>query len=96
MELFIFARFHARTGSEGAAAAVLRNQARHVRQEPGCLAINIFASARDPLLFYLHSHWADEASFNVHAELPGTVEFVRQMESLIDHPFEVTRALRLE
>jgi quinol monooxygenase YgiN len=37
MESFIFARFHVRDGNEGEASAVLRDQARHVRDEAGCL-----------------------------------------------------------
>jgi hypothetical protein len=37
----------------------------------------------------------DEAAFEVHAELPRTVQFVERMKTLIDHPFEATRALPL-
>jgi quinol monooxygenase YgiN len=61
MELFIFARFHVRDDKEGQASAVLRDQVKHVRDEAGCLAIDVFASVRDPQLFYLHSGWIDEA-----------------------------------
>lgn len=95
MELFIFARFHARAGMEHQAAAVLRDQVRNVRNEAGCLAIAVFASVRDPQLFYLQSRWTDEAAFDVHAQLTRTTEFVTRMESLIDHPFEATRSTRL-
>jgi hypothetical protein len=56
MELFIFARFHVRDGKEGEARAVLRDQAKYVRNEAGCLAIHVFASVRDPRA--MHSlHW---------------------------------------
>jgi quinol monooxygenase YgiN len=96
MELFIFARFHVRDGKQGEASAVLRNQVKHVRDERGCLAIDVFVSIRDPHLFYLHSRWIDEAAFNVHAELPRTTQFVKRMEPLIDHPFEATRSSRLD
>ena len=77
MELFIFARFHAREGREGA--------------EPGCLAIAAYRSARDPRLFFIHSRWIDEAAFDIHAGLPHTVRFVERVQKLIDHPLEVTR-----
>jgi quinol monooxygenase YgiN len=96
MELFIFARFHAREGHEATVAAVLREQVKGVREEPGCLAIHAYLSVRDPRLFYIHSRWMDEAAFEVHAELPRTVRFVERMETLIDHPFEATRAGQLE
>jgi quinol monooxygenase YgiN len=95
MELFIFVRFHVRDGCDVEAAAILLEQAKRVRVESGCLAIDIFASVRDPQLFYLHSRWIDEAAFDRHAELRDTVQFVTRMESLIDHPFDVTRSCRL-
>jgi len=50
MELFIFARFHAREGDEAAVAAALRDVIVSTRAEPGCLAINAFRSIRDPSL----------------------------------------------
>jgi len=92
MELFIFARFHVREGHDAVAAAVLREQASGVREEPGCVAIDAYGSIRDPRLFYIHSRWIDEAAFEVHANLPRTIEFVKRMQTLIDHPFEATRA----
>jgi quinol monooxygenase YgiN len=92
MQLTIFARFHARPGSERAVAEALREQVGPVRDEPGCLDIHAFRSTRDPRLFYIHSRWTDEAAFEVHAVLPRTVRFVETMQALIDHPFEATRA----
>jgi quinol monooxygenase YgiN len=92
MELFIFARFHARDGEERALAAVLDRQIRFVRGEPGCLMIDAYRSTRDPRLFYIHSRWVDEAAFEAHAELPNTVEFLERMQPLIDHSLDVTRA----
>lgn len=38
-----------------------------------------------------HSHWADEAIFEIHAKLPRTDRFVERAEQLIDHPFDVAR-----
>jgi quinol monooxygenase YgiN len=92
MELFIFARFHARPGSEEAVADALRYVLEPTRGEPGCLRIDAFRSIRDPQLFYIHSRWTDEAAFDRHAGLPHTVRFVERVEPLIDHPFDVTRA----
>jgi quinol monooxygenase YgiN len=92
VELTIFARFHAREGKEDAVAGLLREQVTPVRDEPGCLDIEAYRSTRDPRLFYIHSRWTDAAAFEVHAELPQTVRFVEQMEAIIDHPFEATRA----
>jgi quinol monooxygenase YgiN len=95
MELFIFARFHARPGHEDALAGALLDVVPPSREEPGCLAIHAFRSIRDPRLFYIHSRWQDEAAFERHAGLPHTVRFVDRVEPLIDHALDVTRAERI-
>ena len=92
MELFIFARFHARSGQERKVSQTLRDVLAPSRDEPGCLSIQAFRSVRDPRLFYIHSRWKDEAAFDRHATLPHTLRFVERMEPLLDHPLEVTRA----
>ncbi|PYM90652.1 MAG: antibiotic biosynthesis monooxygenase [Candidatus Rokuibacteriota bacterium] len=94
-EFFTFARFHARSGNEGAVAAALLEVLAPSRDEPGCLSSHAFRSIRDPQLFYIHSCWKDEAAFDNHARLPHTVRFVERLEPLIDHPFDATRAERI-
>jgi len=95
VELVLIARFHAREGCEEAVAATLKEQVPRVRLEPECRSINSYRSKRDPRLFFIYSLWADEAAFNVHAELPNTVAFVARMEELIDHPFEANRTVEI-
>jgi quinol monooxygenase YgiN len=92
MELFIFARFHARPGQEDGVETALRKVITPTRQESGCLSIHAFSSIRDDRLFYIHSRWVDEAAFDVHAGLPHTVQFVKEVQPLIDHPLDTTRA----
>ena len=95
MELAIFARFHARSGSEGAMAAAILDTLAPTRAEEGCLSIHAFRSTRDPLLFYIHSRWTDEAAFELHADLPHTVRFLARVQPLIDHPLDVTRSQQI-
>jgi quinol monooxygenase YgiN len=92
VELFIFARFHARAGEENAVEQVLREVTVPSREELGCLSHHVFRSTRDPRLSYVHSRWRDEAAFDTHAGLPHTLRFVERVEKLIDHPLGVTRA----
>jgi quinol monooxygenase YgiN len=94
--VFIFARFHARRGHELAVAEALRGVVTPSSEEPGCLGIHAFRSIRDPLLFYIHSRWKDEATFEAHARMPHTVRFVERVQPLIDHPLEVTRAEQMD
>ena len=95
MEVFIFARFHARPGSENAVAEALLEVAAPSREEPGCLGLQDFQSLRDPQLFFVHSRWKDESAFEHHAQLPHTVRFLERVQPLIDHPLDITRTKRL-
>ena len=94
-EMFIFARFHAKDGLRDAVAAAIKEVLKPTRQEPGCLSIDAFGATQDPRLFYIHSRWKDEAAFDRHAQLPHTVRFIEQVQTLIDHPLEVTRTRAL-
>jgi len=96
VELYIFARFHAREGMENRVAAAMGEMLPPVRAEPGCISIQVFRSARDGRLFYLHSRWVDEAAFERHATLPHTQRFIETVGPLIDHPLDVVRTNPLE
>jgi quinol monooxygenase YgiN len=95
VEVFIFARFHARAGNEAAVADALLEVAAASREEPGCVSLQDFQSLRDPQLFYVHSRWKDEAAFENHAQLPHTVRFLERVAPLIDHPLDVARTKRI-
>jgi quinol monooxygenase YgiN len=92
MELFIFARFHARAGQENAVEQALRDVAGPSRREPGCVGFHVFRSTPEPTLYYIHSRWRHEAAFDAHAGLAHTIQFLNRMEQLIDEPREATRA----
>ena len=94
-ELFLFARLHARPGMAGEVKRAIFDVQGPTRQEPGCLSYGAFQSVRDPDEFYIHTRWKDMAAFERHAGLPHTVRFVEVVESLLDHPFNVTLSERL-
>jgi quinol monooxygenase YgiN len=96
VELFILARFHARLGQEKGVENALRKVVAPTRQEPGCLSIHAFRSIRDARLFYVHSRWVDEAAFDNHVDQPHTVQFVEEVQPLIDHDLDTTRANLIE
>jgi quinol monooxygenase YgiN len=95
MEMFFFARFHARPGNERAVADALIDVLAPSREEPGCLSIDAFRSIHDPRLFSIHSSWKNEAAFEIHASLSHTVRFIQRVESLIDHPLDTTRTEKI-
>ena len=96
MELFLFARFHARQGCENALREAIQTVKGPTRREPGCHSYQAFQSVRVQGEFYVHSRWRDEASFDLHASLPHTVRFVAAVEALIDHPLGVSLMEPLE
>ena len=90
MELFLFARFHARPGNEAALRDAIEAVEAPTKLEPGCLGYGAFRSLRVPGEFYVHSRWRDQAAFDLHASLPHTQRFVAAVEPLIDHPLSVS------
>jgi quinol monooxygenase YgiN len=89
--LYVFARFHAKTGSEHRVEHEIRKVLGPTRAELECLGVNMFRSVRNDRLFYIHSKWESEAAFDHHGELPHTKEFVEAVAPLIDHPLDVVR-----
>jgi len=90
MEIFVFARLHARPGKQEDVRRAMFEVQGPTRKEPGCLAYGAFRSVRDPDEFYIHSRWKDMAAFERHAELSHTVRFIETVEPLLDHPFKAT------
>jgi quinol monooxygenase YgiN len=95
MEIFVFARLHARPGNRGDVQQAMYAVQGPTRAEPGCLSYGAFHSVRDPDEFYIHSCWQDMAAFERHAALPHTVRFIESVEPLLDHPFKATLSTRL-
>ena len=90
MEIFVFARLHARPGKRAEVLQAMLDVQGPTRQEPGCLSYGAFQSVLDPDEFYIHTRCKDMAAFERHAELPHTVHFVEVVEPLLDHPLKVT------
>ena len=61
------------------------------RAEPGCLGLSIFESLHEPATFAIHSEWVDEAAFDLHAQLPHTVQFLAAAGKLLGRPVQGLR-----
>ena len=95
MEIYVFARMHARPGMRQELYDAMYVVQGPTRKEIGCLGYGGFQSALDPDEFYIHSHWQDMVAFESHAQQPHTVMFVAAVEKLVDHPFKVTLGTKL-
>jgi quinol monooxygenase YgiN len=85
-------RFETQPGEETVFREALLRVNTPTRPEPGCLQIDVFESLFEPFVFAIHSQWIDEASFEVHATSPHTVQFLEAAETPLTHP---VRGLRL-
>jgi quinol monooxygenase YgiN len=95
MEIFLFARLHARPGSQRELKQAIHDVQGPTRGEPGCLNYHAFQSIRDPDEFYIHSRWRDMTAFEQHVQQPHTIRFSERVEQLMDHPLSpvLTRLL---
>ena len=86
-----FARFEPLPAREAEFRQELLRVAEPTRAESGCLAMHVFESLREPSVFAVHSEWADEAAFELHAQLPHTLRFLRAAEQLLTHAIQGLR-----
>ena len=86
MSVHFFVRFEPASGNAIEFRQVLLRVVEPSRAEIGCRAIHIYESLRDPVAFAIHSEWADEAAFELHAQLPHTRRFIEAAERLLGHP----------
>ena len=86
MSFHFFVRFEPLAGKEAEFRGEMLRGVEASRTEIGCLVIRAFESIRAPFKFAIHSEWVDEAAFELHAQLPHTVRFLRAAEKLLTHP----------
>jgi len=90
-----FVRFEPLPGKEMEFRQELLRVVEPTRAEIGCLANHAFESLRQPFVFAVHSVWADEAAFELHAQLPHTVRFLQAAEELLTHPVQGLRTRKI-
>lgn len=95
MSFHFLIRFDPPPGNETALRDELRRVTAPSRAEPGCVRFQVFESVRETVAFAIHSEWADEAAFDLHAELPHTVRFVTAAEALLGRPVQGLRARQI-
>lgn len=95
MSFHFVVRFEPRPGAEAELRAALLRVVEATRAEPGCVAIHVFESVREPAGFAIQSEWVDEAAFDVHSAMPHTVQFVTAAEALTGRPVHGLRSRQI-
>ena len=91
MPVDVFVRFEPRPENAAEFREELLRVVAASRAETGCVAMHVFESLREPLVFAIHSEWVDEAAFELHAQLPHTVQFLAAAAKLLTHPVDGLR-----
>ena len=86
----------ARPGEEERVAGVLRKMMPPTQAEPGCIRIHLYEALRNPLVFYIHSEWVDEAAFDAHPRLPHMTRFLGLVGGLEAHPVKGLRTKQID
>jgi quinol monooxygenase YgiN len=92
MSVHFLVRFEPQQGTEREFREELLRVVEPTRAEIGCLAMHVFESLREPFVFAIHSEWADEAAFELHAQLPHTVRFLGAAKDLLTHSVQGLRS----
>jgi quinol monooxygenase YgiN len=95
LSVHFFVRFEPLPGREMEFREELLRVVQPTRTEIGCVGIHAFESLREPSMFAIHSEWADEAAFELHARLPHTVRFLGAAKELLTHPVEGLRTRQI-
>lgn len=92
LSFHFFVHFEPLPGKEAEFRSELLRVVQPTQAEPGCLAIPVFESMREPVTFAIHSEWVDEAAFERHSQLPHTVRFLDAAEKLLSHAAQGLRS----
>ena len=95
MSFHFIVRFEPAPGREADFREALLRVMEPSRAEPGCVALHLFESVREPRIFAIHSEWVDEEAFNLHVELPHTVRFLETCRELLTHDVQGLRLQHL-
>ena len=96
MPIHTFVRFEPQPGKEQQLREELKLLLEPTRAEPGCIRIHLYEALRDPVVFYVHSEWVDEAAFDAHPKLPHMVRFLGLAGGLTMHPVKGTRTRQID
>jgi len=91
VRLHTFVRFEPVLGKEKQLRDELERILEPTRAEPGCIRTHLYEALRDPLIFYIHSEWVDEAAFDAHPKLPHMTRFLGLVKELVAHPVKGIR-----
>ncbi|MGA2097909.1 MAG: putative quinol monooxygenase [Candidatus Acidiferrum sp.] len=95
MPLHTFVRFEPRAGKQRELRDELLMVLGPTRAEPGCVNIHLYEGTREPLVYFIHSEWSDNAALDAHAKLPHMTRFLGRLDDLLAHPLQAVRTKQI-
>ncbi|HYY05950.1 MAG TPA: putative quinol monooxygenase [Candidatus Limnocylindria bacterium] len=86
----VIARIRAKADRVQRVEEELRKLLAPTRAENGCINFDMHQGATDPSQFLFHENWTSKAALEAHFETPHIKNWLRQAESLLAEPLEVT------
>ncbi|WP_342629336.1 putative quinol monooxygenase [Nguyenibacter vanlangensis] len=83
-EKTLYATMRALPGHEETLAAMLRDLARDVRAEPGCLRFVVYRLASDPAAFHVEETYRDQAAFEAHIGMDHGRRFNAAIRTMVE------------
>jgi quinol monooxygenase YgiN len=87
-ELFVIARFVARTGKQDQLRSLLAGMLNPTRAEPGCNSYDLYESDAKGR-FYLYESWQSQAALDQHKATAHFKRLVEAGKDVVAEPFEV-------
>ena len=96
MPVHTFVRFEPRDGKQHELLDELLQVLGPTRAEPGCLNIHLYEGTREPVVYFIHSEWIDDAALDVHSKLPHMTRFLGVLPGLLVQPLQAVRTRQID
>jgi quinol monooxygenase YgiN len=93
--LHTFVRFEPLAGKQSDLLEELLRVLERTRAEPGCISIHLYERTREPLAYFIHSEWIDDAALDAHSKLPHMTRFLSLVGELLALPFQAARTKQI-
>jgi quinol monooxygenase YgiN len=93
--LDMFVRFEPRAGKQRELLEELQRVLEPTRAETGCISIHLYERTREPLVYFIHSEWVDDAALDAHSKLPHMTRFLGVLRELLEQPLQAVRTRQI-
>jgi|SRR6266568_8561366 quinol monooxygenase YgiN len=90
-QVTVVVRLRAKPGMETRVRQELASLLAPTRQERGCINFDMHESPQEHAVFLFHENWECEEDLNRHFETPHIKRWIKEAETLLAEPMELSR-----